>query len=242
MLWAILLPTLALAAILLFWLLLKSRPKTLEKVLIKEHSYSQEFTKKELKRTLISLLVFSLVGFGLDWAIRQDYTQLYANINEQSKLYLVVSFFLALGINDIYFYLTHRILHWKIFYTKVHYIHHQSHYPNPWSSFSFHPIEAVMQIGVVPVVALLLPIHTSVLIGFASFMLLVSVYGHCGYELRANKPVVFNIFNNSIHHNQHHTYFKYNFGLYLNIWDRLFKTNHPSYTDVTEEFKRREKS
>jgi sterol desaturase/sphingolipid hydroxylase (fatty acid hydroxylase superfamily) len=35
---------------------------------------------------------------------------------------------------------------------------------------------------------------------------------------------------------------KYNFGLYLNLWDRIFKTNHPTYTEVTDEFKRKERN
>jgi len=237
MLWTFLLPALALFAILLFWFLLRNRPKKMENVLITEHTYRKALSNKEILRTAISLLIFLVVGAALDLAYTKGFTQIYTNNETSSLIYLPISFFLALGINDVYFYFSHRFLHWKFLFKNVHHIHHQSHYPNPWSSFSFHPVEAVIQIGIIPLVAMVLPIHVFVLIGFSAFMLLVSVYGHCGYELRANKPPIFAIFNNSIHHNQHHQFFKYNFGLYLNLWDRIFKTNHPTYDEVTEKFK-----
>lgn len=241
MYWSILLPLLATAAILLFWVLLKARPIGLEKMLITKHSFFASFTKKERNRTLTSLLIFMGVGLLLDWAYKAGFTQIYTSTNDYNTAYLFISFFFALAINDVYFYFSHRFMHWKPIFTRVHYIHHQSHEPNPWSAFSFHPIEAVLQIAIVPIVAFIIPIHIYVLIGFSSFMLLVSVYGHCGYELRANKPSIFNIFNNSIHHNQHHQFVKYNYGLYLNLWDRIFKTNHPTYTEVTDEFKQKER-
>jgi len=237
MYWSILLPFLATAAILLFWVLLKSRPQQFELMRITKHPFFTAFTRTERKRTLTTLAIFALVGLLLDWAYHMGYTRIYTSANEYSTLYLVISFLLALAINDVYFYFSHRLMHWRPLFRRVHYIHHQSHAPNPWSAFSFHPIEAVLQIAVIPIVALVLPIHAYVLVGFSAFMLLVSVYGHCGYELRANKPTMFNVFNNSIHHNQHHQYVKYNYGLYLNIWDRLFKTNHPTYTEVTDTFK-----
>lgn len=240
--WSILLPILATSAILLFWVLLKARPSPLEKMLITTHSFFAAFTPTERKRTLSSLGIFLVVGLLLDLAYYTGHTRIYTSASDYSTSYLFISFFLALAINDVYFYFSHRLMHWRPLFTRVHYIHHQSHEPNPWSAFSFHPIEAVLQIAVVPLVALVLPIHLYVLIGFSAFMLLVSVYGHCGYELRANKPSIFNIFNNAIHHHQHHKYVKYNFGLYLNIWDRLFKTNHATYTDVTETFKQKERS
>jgi lathosterol oxidase len=239
MYWSFLLPGLALFAILIFWVSLKKRPKNLESFLITEHSYIHPFTKKELTRTLTSLVIFTAVGLFLDVTYIKGFTKIYTSPSTYSTSYLVVSFFLALAINDVYFYFSHRLMHWKPFFKVVHFMHHQSHTPNPWSAFSFHPIEAVIQIAIVPLIAFCIPIHLYVLIGFGSFMLVVSVYGHCGYELRANKPGVFNVFNNSIHHNQHHQFVKYNFGLYLNIWDRLFKTNHPTYTKVTNTFKQK---
>ena len=51
--------------------------------------------------------------------------------------------FIVLFWTDFHFYVTHRLMHMSTFlYKNVHYIHHQSHNPNVWSSLSFHPVEA----------------------------------------------------------------------------------------------------
>jgi sterol desaturase/sphingolipid hydroxylase (fatty acid hydroxylase superfamily) len=114
-------------------------------------------------------------------------------------------------------------------FKRIHSWHHQSHNTNPWAAFSFHPFEGVLQIGILPLVAFTLPINEAVLFAFAGFLLFMTVYGHSGYELRANKWSTLNIFNTSLHHYQHHKLVRYNFGLYLNLWDRIFSSNAPDY-------------
>ena len=66
--------------------------------------------------------------------------------------------------------------------------------------------------------------YVNILLLFVFLMLFISVYGHSGYELRINKWKGFYVFNTSLHHFQHHEHVHYNFGIYLNIWDRLFGT------------------
>ena len=61
--------------------------------------------------------------------------------------YFIFSTFLLMMIHDIYFYLTHRAMHNKKIYSVIHSIHHKSNNPTPWAAFSFHPIEAIIQIG-----------------------------------------------------------------------------------------------
>jgi lathosterol oxidase len=67
------------------------------------------------------------------------------------------------------------------------------------------------------------------LIIFTLVMSFLTVYGHCGYELRAEKWKGFEVFNTALHHQQHHQLVRYNFGIYLSIWDKLFGTFSPSY-------------
>jgi lathosterol oxidase len=233
--WTFYIPLAAGFSILFFWFKFKSKPKEQEILLIDKHSYDGQQVQQERQNTLVSLGIFTLVGIGLDVLDYWNLTQIYHQTD--NTVYLVLSFFAALFINDVYFYFTHRLLHWKPVFKKVHFIHHRSHHPNPLSAFSFHPVEAIIQIAIVPILALLLPLNFYVLAFFTLFMLFMSVYGHCGYELRASKPKVFDVFNNAIHHDQHHTTVKYNFGLYLTLWDRLFKTIHPLHQQQTDEFR-----
>ena len=195
-------------------------------------------TESEILYTWISIFVFSLMGFFSGWLIEQDFSKIYSVIplDRSNWIYFIVSPFILLLIHDVYFYLTHRLLHLPFIFKHVHSWHHRSHKTNPWVAFSFHPLEAIIQIGIVPIVILIIPTHEYILMFFVGFLIFMSVFGHCGYEFRANKMKALNIFNTSIHHDQHHKYVKYNYGIYLNVWDRLFASNYPGYKKAVDDF------
>lgn len=232
-------PLFSILSIVFFWAVVHRKADKYSKLLIKKDGFGSTETWLELKRSFWSIIVFALVGFGCDWLKSNGFTQIYGNSEKLPWFYLPVSFLLALAINDMYFYMSHRFLHWKPVFKRVHRLHHESKAPSALSAFSFHPVEAVIQIGLMPLVLIVLPMHEYAFLLFATFFLFMSVYGHCGYEFRGQKPAVFNIFNNSIHHHQHHRYVQCNYGLYLNLWDRIFKTNHPKYLEETQAFKSR---
>lgn len=201
-----------------------------KRLVIPERQTSKN-TKKEYLLSALNLLVF--IGFGglLDYLKSAELTKFYFEIEFtwSSLIYLPASLFISLFIHDFFFYLSHRFLHLPFMHKYVHVHHHQSHTVNAWATFSFHPIEGCIQISIVCWLPLLLPIHPVIHGLFTLFMLFMSVYGHSGYELRAKKAPIFNAFNTSFHHAQHHQFGNYNFGIYLNFWDRLFKTNHSTY-------------
>jgi sterol desaturase/sphingolipid hydroxylase (fatty acid hydroxylase superfamily) len=73
------------------------------------------------------------------------------------------------------------------------------------------------------------------------------VYGHLGYELYPagfNKSWFGKWINTSTSHNQHHQYFKGNYGLYFTFWDRMMGTLRSDYDkrfdEVTSSKKTRE--
>lgn len=236
--WAIFIPAVALILMLYFANIntILNGKRIANKI---DESNPLKASKRELGNTFVSLLIFASAGLFVGYAIEKGWGQVYEQIEFKvfDVVYLIASFFLALGIHDVYFYFTHRFLHSKLMFKRVHLWHHKSHSANAWSSFSFHPIEGVIQIGVVPLVMFILPVHESVLMLFTFFLSLISVYGHCGFELRPNKVGVFSMFNTSLHHYQHHQFVRYNFGIYLNYWDRLFKTNYPKYEESFNELK-----
>lgn len=229
MMWVWILPGFSLFSVLLFVFLNKQlqRKKPSLKIDEKENLPSN----KEYAYTFLNFGVFALVGALMDYAQTNGLLEL-ESIHATAELnwwFLIVSVFICLGIHDIYFYFTHRLLHVPFLYKKIHTIHHNSTNPNPWTAFSFHPLEGVIQIGIVPFLAFMLPIPELGLIIFTLVMSLLTVYGHCGYELRAEKWKGFEVFNTALHHQQHHQLVRYNFGIYLSIWDKLFGTFSPTY-------------
>ena len=157
--------------------------------------------------------------------------------------YLGFSFILALVYHDTYFYWTHRLMHHPRIYRRVHKVHHMSTNPSPWAAYSFHPFEAIIQALAFTFMILILPLHPLVLFLFLVNMITRDVLGHIGFELFPNgftKQRWLNWNTTSTHHNLHHRYFKYNYGLYFSWWDNLMKTTHPQYHETFNEVKERE--
>jgi sterol desaturase/sphingolipid hydroxylase (fatty acid hydroxylase superfamily) len=68
-------------------------------------------------------------------------------------------------------------------------------------------------------------------------MIIYNVYGHLGYEIYPkwfSRHPLGKWINTSVNHNQHHQYFKGNYGLYFLFWDRLMGTIRKDYEDQFE--------
>jgi len=102
---------------------------------------------------------------------------------------------------------------------------------------AFHPLEAVVEAGIIVVVVFLFPVHPLAIGIFLLFMMLYNVYGHLGYELYPkgfSKSLIGKWINTSVNHNQHHVHFKGNYGFYFLFWDRMMGTVRPDYDERFE--------
>jgi lathosterol oxidase len=186
----------------------------------------------ELKYSLSTIFIFASVAIILMRSPLTAYSKVYHNLSEHSAWYFIFSVLIAIAIHDTYFYWTHRLMHWKVIFPYVHHIHHKSHNPTPLAAFSFHPIEALIEIGVLPVIIFLIPIHPFAIAIFGAYMIVLNVIGHLGFELMPARFVdgkLSKLMNTSTHHNMHHHYSKCNYGLYFNVWDRIMGTLHKQY-------------
>lgn len=186
----------------------------------------------ELAYSLVTMVIFAGVIYVLLFTPLRYHTKIYTDLGEYSIEYFFFSFILTIVIHDAYFYGTHRIMHWKRIFPFVHHIHHRSHNPTPLAAFSFHPLEALIEIGVLPIIAFSFPVHRVVIGLFSFYMIVMNVIGHLGFEFYPKwflKNKIARWFNTSTHHNMHHHYGKGNYGLYFSLWDRLFNTLHPRY-------------
>lgn len=184
----------------------------------------------EIKNSLISISIFALIGLLIFSLNKLGYTQIYKDFNAHSWAYFFLSMFIYILWHDTYFYWSHKALHHPKL-IKFHITHHKSHNTTPFTSFSFHPIEALVQTGFL-ILIFFLPIH---ILGIALVMLwqmIFNVLGHLGFEIFPKKlhdNALGKQFNTVTHHNMHHRYTNQNFGLYFNFWDRIMKTNHKEY-------------
>jgi lathosterol oxidase len=187
---------------------------------------------REILYSVSTILIFGVVVLAITWAGFHGYTRVYSNISDYGWTYLIFSILLMIVLHDTYFYWTHRLMHWKPLFKLVHRVHHLSINPTPFAAYAFHPIEAVVEIGIIPLVVFTIPHHGLVILVFSIYTLLLNVMGHLGYELFPKGFASHKFFkwhNTSTHHNMHHRLVKCNYGLYFNFWDRVMGTNHPDY-------------
>jgi lathosterol oxidase len=185
----------------------------------------------EIKLSISSIVIFAFALIITHLLSKEGYTKLYFDIGERGIGYYILSNVFFIIWHDTYFYWSHVFLHRPLIFKRIHKQHHYSHNPTPWSSFAFHPLEAVIQTGYI-FIFLIVPLHPSCLIIGNIFQIVFNVYGHSGYEFFTQKfraSFIGKILNTSTHHNMHHRFNKGNYGIYFNFWDKVMKTNHPEY-------------
>jgi len=222
-------------AFIIFYILFKQKFNRIriQKIFPKKQDYY-----REIGYSFLTFAIFALIGVLLLHPTVRQYTHIYTDISEYGWGYLGFSILLALLIHDAYFYLTHRLMHHPRLFRLFHLTHHRSTNPSPWAAFAFSPLEAVVEGSVIVVIAVLIPIHKLAILGFLLFMTVYNVYGHLGYEIYPQWLVQSRLgkwLNTSTNHNMHHKFFKGNYGLYLRVWDEVFRTTHPHYEKTLQQ-------
>jgi Delta7-sterol 5-desaturase len=198
---------------------------------------SREYAR-EIFYSILTALIFAVIGYVLFMTPVRPYTHLYTQLEEYGMPYFFGSVILMMVIHDTYFYWTHRLMHHPWVFPVFHKIHHLSTNPSPWAAFAFHPLEAIIEAGIIVVIAFVMPVHPLALVLFLLFMMIYNVYGHLGYELYPKgftKTRLGKWINTSVNHNQHHQYYKGNYGLYFLWWDRWMGTIRPDYDQKFDE-------
>lgn len=199
---------------------------------------------REITYSIITIIIFSFVSLILfRHPAVAPHTTYYKDIAQYGKLYYILAFPLMFLMHDAYFYFTHRLMHHRKLFKWFHLVHHQSTNPSPWAAYAFHPLEAFVEVGIVVVLLFTIPIHSTHLLIFFLFMIVYNIYGHLGYELYPkgfSRSKIGRWINTSVNHNQHHQYFKGNYGLYFLFWDRIFGTIRADYDQRFDEVKSRD--
>ena len=142
--------------------------------------------------------------------------------------YLLFSALFYLFVQDTWFYWTHRLFHHPKLFRWTHAGHHKSVQPTPFASFSFDPLEALSAAWLLPALALVVPLHVGAALALLLLMTVNAVFNHAGFEVFPRQWVegrFGRIMITATHHNQHHTRFTGNYGLYFRFWDLLMGTD-----------------
>lgn len=187
--------------------------------------------RREITYSLLSVLLFSLVGFIVYFGSQLGVFRIYSGaLPGIGRLLLEFTAFVLL--HDAYFYWAHRAMHTRRLFRWVHRLHHKSQTPTPWAAYAFAPPEALLEAAIMPLAASLIPMHELTAFLFVTHMIVRNVIGHAGIELFPAwwlKVPVLRLITTTTHHDLHHSHAGYNFGLYFTWWDRWMNTEHPEY-------------
>jgi len=201
-------------------------PKKFQSRKINKKKYKKSQLKKEIKWSLITSLIFSVAGTITVILWQKGYTKVYTKIDLFGWWYLPVSLIIFMLLHETYYYWLHRWMHQPAVFKIVHKIHHESHIASPFTAFSFHPLEGLLQAIFLPLMLMIMPIHYYVIIVQLTIMTFSSVINHLDIEIYSKDAG--NVFCKWVigatNHSLHHKFFKYNYGLYFTFWDKIQRT------------------
>ena len=194
---------------------------------LNQKEFSKVQFRKELGWSLITSVIFAVIGGLTILAYQKGYTAIYQDVAEYGWWYLPISLVLSMTIHETYYYWLHRWMHQPKVFRYIHQVHHASVSTSPWTAFSFHPIEGLLEAIIFPLIVLVLPLHPSVILIQLTLMTFSAVINHLDIEIYPKNILgnwVGKFFIGATHHSLHHKQFKFNYGLYFTFWDKLGKT------------------
>lgn len=205
---------------------------------INQRPYKQAQFKKEIKWSMVTALLFAVAGAFTLVLWQKGFTKVYLAVGDFSLWWLPLSFSIAMLLHETYYYWLHRWMHHPKIFKVVHKIHHDSNITSPWTAFSFHPLEGLLQALFLPLLLFVLPMHLYVILLQLTIMTFSSVINHLDIEIYPKgfyKHIVGKWLIGATHHSLHHKQFKYNYGLYFTFWDKWKRTESPLYETLFEE-------
>ena len=189
----------------------------------------KEQLKKEVIWSVKSSAIFAFFGAVTFWLWEQDLTAIYLDIERYGLWYLPVSLVVISLIHETYYYWVHRWMHHPKIFRTVHKVHHDSRIPTPWTAFSFHPWESLLEAIILPLILLVIPVNVYVLGFYLLVMTVSSVINHLDIEIYSKgfqKSHLGKLFIGATHHHHHHREFNTNYGLYFTFWDKIMATEN----------------
>ena len=179
--------------------------------------------RRELTLSALSILILG-IGTIVPWGRLKWH---WAGLATQADAWRVFGGLLALMLwNEVHFYLNHRALHlgWL---KRYHLAHHRSVVTTPWSTYAFHPVEAMM-LGSVLLLPMLVHDFTFAALLFTPILSLTfNSIGHSNYDFLPSAERDRWWLNGARRHHQHHVQYKGNYGFMFPFMDRLMGTALP---------------
>jgi sterol desaturase/sphingolipid hydroxylase (fatty acid hydroxylase superfamily) len=170
----------------------------------------------EIKHGVFATIIFAGYGVLIVWLFRNHVLQ----INHTNDIMILTDLLILAIWNEIHFYLVHRLMHTKLF-LPFHTVHHKSVVVTPFSAYSFHPIESLLNGSVMIIPMFFHDFEFVALLILPVYSIILNMAGHSNVKIYAFTKLK-TALHMSSRHNAHHSKFNVNFGFASPIMDFLF--------------------
>lgn len=175
--------------------------------------------RHEFVQSGVSILIFG-IGMVFPWGLLQLG---WARLDpDAGALQIAIEILVLMAWNDVHFWVNHRLLHTR-WLRRFHLPHHRSVVTTPFSTYSFHPIEALMLGNVILLPMVLHEFSFWSLLAVPLFSLFFNCIGHANYDFFPRVSYA-HWFAASRRHHLHHACYNGNYGFQFTFMDRLFRT------------------
>lgn len=175
--------------------------------------------EREFYQSAVSVLIFGL-GMVFPWGMLQLGWARFAVNPGGWRIAMEIAALVAW--NDVHFWASHRALHSRLL-KRFHGPHHRSVVTTPFSTYSFHPVEALMLGNVILLPMLVHEFSFWALASVPVFSLFFNCVGHANYDFFPRVSYG-HWFAASRRHHLHHACHSGNYGFQFTFMDRLFRT------------------
>ncbi|WP_405454881.1 sterol desaturase family protein [Paenibacillus sp. HJGM_3] len=204
------------SAWLCIWLMARSKGERIDARVVQPAQ-----VRMEIVHSLISIAMFGLLTVFTLWLVNRGWLHVSWTMSLSKLPVEILALFLW---NEIHFYSCHRLLHTKWLYRHVHYKHHQSKTPTPYSTFSFHYIEALLLGSVMTTALIFYSFSVISLLTLPLMSIVLNTLGHCNFNFFPGRPAD-SLLSFTVRHSDHHERNTGNYGFFLPYFDQLFKTS-----------------
>ncbi len=191
--------------------------------LIESRPLAHNQVRTEILNSLVSIAIFA--GYGV-LTVHAERVGVIDIDWSPGMATVLINLALLTVWNEVHFYACHRLLHTRWLYRKVHAVHHRSVVPTPFTTYSFHWVEAAMLSSVMILMALVWTLDIVTMIVFPGISLIANSIGHMNYAVFPNKDHG-ELLAACQRHTAHHTRWNGNYGFYWPLLDRWLGTRLP---------------
>jgi lathosterol oxidase len=177
--------------------------------------------RAEIAMSVVNLVAASLVSGFLAYRIATDNpTLVYFDAERHGIGFGVFTTALYFVGTDLGLYWMHRAMHQPVLFRTIHRWHHRTLAPTAFTASAMHPVEfaAYQLVAVLPL--FLFPIPAWGVVFTLLYHNVVALFDHSGIDFGRwfpwQPPPRF--------HDDHHAYFRLNYGQTLGLWDTIFHT------------------